>query len=116
MFCTSTRSIPSWAGCRPRAQPHGSTSEELTPRSSGISLLRRDVLLDFDELVSSGVSLAFQFGLASLLPFGIFFRPDGSVVLDLFFYHRVEDDGYFVGRCGLRRCGPDFAFHASEAV
>src|ERR1700722_1161884 len=87
-----------------------SPSEELTPRSSGISLLRRDVLLDFDELVSSGVSLAFQFGLESLLPFGIFFRPDGSVVLDLFFYHGVEDVGYLVSGRGLRRSRPILLF------
>src|SRR5580692_8922984 len=91
-------------------------SEELTPRSSGITRLRSDVFLISDELVSSGVSLASQFGLESLLPLGVFLRPDGSVILDLFFYHRVEDDRDFVSRRSLRGCRPDFAFHTTQVV
>src|ERR1017187_2599689 len=99
-----------------RGEEAWTTSEELTPRSPGISRLRGYGFLDFDKLISSGLSLSFQFGFESLLPPGIFLCPDGSVVLDLLLHHRVEDDRDFVSRCGLRCRRADLALHPAQVV
>jgi len=91
-------------------------SEELTPRSPGISRLRGYGFLDFDKLVPSGLSLSLQFGFESLLPLGVFLCPDGCVVFDLLLQHRVEDDRDFVSRRSLGCRWSDFALHPAQVI
>jgi hypothetical protein len=92
------------------------TSEELTPRTPGISLLCGDFFLEFDKLISASVSLSLQFRFKSFLAFGVPLGQDGSVVFDLILTHRVKDDRDFVSRRGLRGGGTDFALYPAQVV
>jgi hypothetical protein len=76
----------------------------------------RQVFLPSHELVTELLSLPLEFGLQPFVALGVSLRPKRSIVFDLIFDHRVENDSDLPCRCGDRPGWPQLGFHAAQIV